>query len=227
MLIENYCISKRFSISSNPIARASKKIISSHLKYSDFANLSDMGEFVQRSLDLLVATTKNNSLNAQFITENLEIKSVKAIMSDENEKSVDFRSTTQILIKQLLLMAKNEQLFSSLLQILFSDPGNTAVCMKLLKMFGAILLESHKVRIMFRRSGGYICLMTLLLQLENTLNVDDSVLGTDKKYMLDHITHIFRVLALSMRYEPSNARYFLLEVGFKLIFDSLFRSNPR
>jgi hypothetical protein len=186
-----------------------------------------MSELVQRSLDLLVATTKNNSLNAQFITENLEIKCVKAIMSDENEKSVDFRSTAEILIKQLLFMAKNEQLFSSLLQILFSDPGNTAVCMKLLKMFGSILLESHKVRIMFRRSGGYICLMTLLLQLENTLNVDDSALRTEKKYMLEHITLIFRVLALSMRYEPSNARYFLLEVVLYFKSYIVFRLNPQ
>lgn len=79
-------------------------------------------------------------------------------------------------------------------------------------MFGSILLESHKVRIMFRRSGGYICLMTLLLQLENSLSVNDSTLSMEKKYLLEHITLIFRVLTLSMRYEPSNARYFLLEV---------------
>jgi hypothetical protein len=121
-----------------------------------------------------------------------------------------------MLIKQLLFLAKNEQLFSSLLQILFSDPGNISVCMKILNMFGSILLESHKVRIMFRRSGGYICLMTLLLQLENSLGADGDALTEEKKLLLEHITLIFRVLTLSMRYEPSNARYFLLEVSLRV-----------
>lgn len=53
----------------------------------------------------------------------VDIRSVKSILSSEDEKSRDFRSTTEMLIKQLLFGAKNEQLFSSLLQILFSDPG--------------------------------------------------------------------------------------------------------
>lgn len=85
--------------------------------------------------------------------------------------------------------------------------------MKILKLFGSLLVESHKVRIMFRRSGGYICLMTLLLQMENALNVDDRTITMEKKYVLEHVHLIFRILTLSMRYEPSNARYFLLEVG--------------
>lgn len=55
--------------------------------------------------------------------------------------------------------------------------------------------------------------MTLLLQMENALNVGDGKLPEEKKYLLEHITLIFRVLTLSMRYEPSNARYFLLEAS--------------
>ncbi|KAI6229287.1 Beige/BEACH domain-containing protein [Aphelenchoides besseyi] len=189
----------------------------------DLANLSVSEKIVvQRSLDLLVATTKNNSMNAQFITENLEIRTVKQILSSDDEQFADFRSTMKTLIKNLLFLAKNEQLFSSLLQILFSDPGNIDVCMKILEMFGSILLESHKVRIMFRRSGGYICLMTLLLQLENTLNLDPEKTLTDHhKRILTHVTLIFRVLTLSMRYEPSNARYFLNEVKPAIIVSVL------
>lgn len=62
---------------------------------------------------------------------------------------------------------------------------------------------------MFRRSGGYICLMTLLLHLENSLKT-----GTNNHQILKHILLIFRVLTVSMRYEPSNAKYFLSEVFF-------------
>jgi hypothetical protein len=69
-------------------------------------------ELVQRSLDLLVATTKNNPMNAQFITENLEIKSVKTILSSEDERTTDFRSTTEMLIKQLLVGGNSKNTFT-------------------------------------------------------------------------------------------------------------------
>lgn len=86
-----------------------------------------------------------------------------------------------------------------------------------------VLLESHKVRVMFRRSGGYICIMTLVLHLENVLySMSLKFLGIDRRefdlnensirQILNHISLIFRVLTVSMRYEPSNAKYFLTEV---------------
>ena len=70
---------------------------------------------------------------------------------------------------------------------------------------------------MFRRSGGYVCLMTLLLQLENALCAASSAttpLSEEKEALLVHIKLVFRILTLSMRFEPSNARYFLYEVRF-------------
>ncbi|KAI6233884.1 Beige/BEACH domain protein [Aphelenchoides fujianensis] len=190
-------------------------IVQSHS--GDFADLSEAEKnVVQRSMDLLVASTKNNSMNAQFITENLEIRTVKQILSSDDPQTADFRSTMEMLIKNLLFLAKNEQLFS----FAAADPllrSGQHRC-----MFGSILLESHKVRIMFRRSGGYICLMTLLLQLENSLNVGaERVLSEQHKRVLSHVTLIFRVLTLSMRYEPSNARYFLNEVKPAIIVSIL------
>lgn len=65
---------------------------------------------------------------------------------------------------------------------------------------------------MFRKSGGYICLMTLLLHLENALR------NSAENEILKHISLIFHVLTVSMRYEPSNAKYFLTEVNFKILF---------
>lgn len=86
-----------------------------------------------------------------------------------------------------------------------------------------VLLESHKVRVMFRRSGGYICIMTLILHLENMLYSENlNFLPNNKieinsneysiRQVLNHISLIFRVLTVSMRYEPSNANFFLTEV---------------
>lgn len=77
---------------------------------------------------------------------------------------------------------------------------------------------------MFRRSGGFICLMTLLLHLENFLAPSAiAAEGHQSKrrrlrncqeilQIRRHVTLIFRVLIVAMRYEPSNAKYFLVEV---------------
>ena len=180
--------------------------------------LGEKKDTMQLALDFLIAATKGNALNAQFVIENLEINAFKAVLLAE--KNEEFKSVTLMLIKNLLFLAKNEQLFSSLLQILFSDPGNIKISMIILKLFTLALLESHKVRIMFRRSGGYICLMTLLLHLENALpfvpqtekQVPATGLTTEELSTLMHIDLIFKVFTVSMRFEPSNAKYVQGEV---------------
>lgn len=92
------------------------------------------------AIDLLVTTTKGNILNAQFITENIEMSMIKSILLSLNENPnnnstlEEFKTATLILIKNLLYFAKNEQLFSSLLQLLFSDPGNIPLSMIMLKV---------------------------------------------------------------------------------------------
>jgi hypothetical protein len=81
------------------------------------------------------------------------------------------------------------------------------------KLFNNVLLESHKVRIMFRRSGGYICLMTLLLHLENWLNPTTLCNQlTESRTTLQYLALIFQIFTVSMRFEPSNAKYFQSEV---------------
>ena len=56
----------------------------------------------QRTLDLLVTTTKNNSLNAQFVTELLEMKIVKTLLALDEPPLASLRSTLEALINQLL-----------------------------------------------------------------------------------------------------------------------------
>ncbi|KAL3072845.1 hypothetical protein niasHS_017819 [Heterodera schachtii] len=178
---------------------------------------------VQLSLDLLINATKGNVLNAQFITENIDIKIAKTLLLAQQSDNDELRTSIAILIKQLLYLAKNEQLFSSLLQLLFSEPENIELCAVILKLFSCVLLESHKVRVMFRRSGGFICLMTLLLHIDHSLAPTAEVsLPSDGQQIpsssqreattLQYVALIFHVLTVSMRYEPSNSRYFLKEV---------------
>lgn len=79
------------------------------------------------------------------------------------------------------------------------------------------LRESHKVRLMFRRNGGYLCLMSLLISLEGKLSssVEETVpevFFVEISNLLRFTEIIFKVLAISMRYEPSNSKYFSQEV---------------
>lgn len=81
------------------------------------------------------------------------------------------------------------------------------------------LRESHKVRLMFRRAGGYLCLMSLLINLEGKLGASGVTAETNQEavmaevaVLLSFMEIVFKVLAISMRYEPSNAKYFSQEV---------------
>lgn len=76
---------------------------------------------------------------------------------------------------------------------------------------------------MFRRVGGYLCLMSMLINLEgnfNEIHTVGSYLSTNESKtnlngissMMELIELIFKVLAISMRYEPSNAKHFSQDV---------------
>lgn len=111
------------------------------LFFLDLSNLNEKQKIItQMAIDLLVTTTKSNVLNAQFLTENIEMSMIKSILLSLNENSninstlEEFKTATLVLIKNLLYLAKNEQLFSSLLQLLFSDPGNIPLSMIMLKV---------------------------------------------------------------------------------------------
>lgn len=110
------------------------------------------------------------------------------------------------------------------LQIFFrteiSEEFGTKSFLSLIPLFQSLLCalrESHKVRLMFRRSGGYLCLMSLLVGLEGKLssNAEETIpemLLTEITNLLRFTEIIFKVLAISMRYEPSNSKYFTHEV---------------
>uniref|UniRef100_A0A914HM60 WD repeat and FYVE domain-containing protein 3 n=1 Tax=Globodera rostochiensis TaxID=31243 RepID=A0A914HM60_GLORO len=169
---------------------------------------------LQLAMDLLISATKGNVLNAQFITENIDIKIAKTLLLAHQTDNEELKASIAILIKQLLYLAKNEQLFSSLLQLLFSEPEHIELCTVILKLFSNVLLESHKVRVMFRRSGGFILPPPSDAQQMPSLSLE---FVAQRDATLQYVALIFHVLTVSMRYEPSNSKYFLNEVRPSII----------
>uniref|UniRef100_A0A914ZRD5 WD repeat and FYVE domain-containing protein 3 n=1 Tax=Parascaris univalens TaxID=6257 RepID=A0A914ZRD5_PARUN len=181
------------------------------------------------STDILALLVSGNNGNARVFRESAGSKLlVELICIDDGE----WRASALQLMKQLLLLAHSEEHLAALLVILHS-PQHDSLSLKcvLLKSLLCVLRESHKVRVMFRRVGGYLCLVSLLLSLEGKLlptseehpddlvgrstkenNLDDANIPAERLSLLEFVHIIFKVLTISMRYEPSNAKYVSLEI---------------
>lgn len=85
------------------------------------------------------------------------------------------------------------------------------------------LRESHRTRTVFRKAGGFVYVVSVLISMEGSLNVPakspwDNV---EKGNIFAILKTIFTTLAVSMRYEPANAKFFETEVRWKSLCSAL------
>uniref|UniRef100_A0A1I7VIR8 WD repeat and FYVE domain-containing protein 3 n=1 Tax=Loa loa TaxID=7209 RepID=A0A1I7VIR8_LOALO len=173
------------------------------------------GRVALLSTDILSLLVSNNLANACVFRENVGSKAIIDIICSNSD---EWRASALQLMKQLLISGQSEEQLTALLLVLHTPTcNNMPLKAILLKSLLCALRESHKVRLMFRRSGGYLCLMSLLISLEGKLC--NSAEETIPEVFLAETTNflrfteiIFKVLAISMRYEPSNSKYFSHEV---------------
>lgn len=119
---------------------------------------------------------------------------------------------------------------------LSSTPNSLDLKSSLLHTVIACLKESHRSRAVFRRVGGFVYIISVLVSLESALaapdqeqqSEDEKDVGTKKagvevkKFPEDVkvftlLRAVFTCLTVAMRYEPANAKYFQV----KLCFSSL------
>ncbi|OZC09884.1 hypothetical protein X798_02990 [Onchocerca flexuosa] len=173
------------------------------------------GRVALLSTDILSLLVSNNLANACVFRESAGSKAIIDLVCSNND---EWRASALQLMKQLLISGQSEEQLTALLLVLHTPTlNNISLKTVLLKSLLCALRESHKVRLMFRRSGGYLCLMSLLISLEGKLSSNAE--ETMPEMLLTEITNflrfteiIFKVLAISMRYEPSNSKYFSHEV---------------
>jgi len=77
-----------------------------------------------------------------------------------------------------------------------------------------LLRESHRTRTVFRKAGGFVYVVSVLISMEGSLSVPakspwDKVKKSDVFAIL---STILSTLTVSMRYEPANAKFFETEV---------------
>ncbi|CEF59316.1 Blue cheese [Strongyloides ratti] len=168
-------------------------------------------------MDLLNFMIKGHPFNAQLISDKLESSKIIENLCIDNENS---SNNMAILLKNLLIFTKNEKYMRLVMQTLTNNPSSYKLNNLLLNVLLSALKESHKVRISFRKVEGYSCLISSLLNFES--NFIEPLFTEEFKKSIDYISLIFKVITISMRFEPSNSKYFSQEIKFEL-FTSIIR----
>ncbi|XP_043246907.1 WD repeat and FYVE domain-containing protein 3-like, partial [Amphibalanus amphitrite] len=128
------------------------------------------------------------------------------------------------ILQQLMLCAGGESEMGSLLALMenasFSQIG---LKIDILKCVLACLRDSHRSRTMFRRVGGFVYVMAVLVSLEGCMAETpeppwDSV---PRQTMLSLVHGAFNTLTMAMRYEPANAKFFQLEICSTSLLDTV------
>ena len=79
-----------------------------------------------------------------------------------------------------------------------------------------VLRESHRTRTVFRKVGGFVYVMSVLVSMEGCL-ADPPKQPWDKvcrQEILMMLKTVFSTLTVAMRYEPANAKCFATDVSF-------------
>ncbi|CAF0758317.1 unnamed protein product [Rotaria sordida] len=93
----------------------------------------------------------------------------------------------------------------------------------ILKGFLYILRESHRTRTVFRKVGGFVYIVSLLISMEGCLAVPPKHPWTtvSRHEILSIIRLILNTLTVAMRFEPGNARLFENEVRWQSLSDAI------
>ena len=125
------------------------------------------------------------------------------------------------LLQQLVIAAGpgGDDDMTSLLDLLHSCPSSDlGLKTDILRCLVGCLKESHRCRTVFRRIGGFVYLMSVLVGLEGALGAGG---GVERRAVFCLLHQIFATLAVAMRYEPANAKFFHQEIAVTSLAEAL------
>ena len=115
-------------------------------------------------------------------------------------------------LQQLVLASGNEEDMIVMLELLQSVQDFEAR-LTFIQAVITTLKESHRCRTTFRKSGGFVYIVSILLSLDETLGIKDDENDELLEKVLTLIRQVFNCLTTSMRFEPANAKYFQVEIA--------------
>ena len=94
----------------------------------------------------------------------------------------------------------------------------------ILRCLVGCLKESHRCRTVFRRIGGFVYIMSVLVGLEGSLDevrTESPWASVDRRAIFSLLHQIFSTLAVAMRYEPANAKFFHQEIAMNSLGEAV------
>ncbi|KAK2154074.1 hypothetical protein NP493_2226g00007 [Ridgeia piscesae] len=128
------------------------------------------------------------------------------------------------IVQQLVLSSGGDDDLATLLGLMHTAPS-TAVELNthILKSLLNVLRESHRTRMAFRKVGGFVYVMSVLVSMEGCLADPPKAPWhqASRKEVVTLLKTVFSTLTVAMRYEPANARLFANEVRYSSLTEAV------
>ncbi|CAM1304230.1 WDFY3 (predicted) [Pycnogonum litorale] len=128
------------------------------------------------------------------------------------------------IVQQLVLCNGGDDDMGTLLGMMHTAPI-VALELKthILKSLLYVLKESHRTRTVFRKVGGFVYVMSVLVSMEGCLSEPPKAPWdrVDRKKILNLLKTVFITLTIAMRYEPANAKFFANEICLTTLTDTI------
>uniref|UniRef100_A0A5S6QX43 WD repeat and FYVE domain-containing protein 3 n=1 Tax=Trichuris muris TaxID=70415 RepID=A0A5S6QX43_TRIMR len=191
--------------------------------YAAVRNNNDDHESTWECFSLVISTlcllVKQCNGNVVVLREIGGTKTVFSMIEDDR-----CRSGALQLLQQVVMNPSGEDELAGVLALLHSTPtAKLPTKCEVLQFLANLLRESHRVRMAFRRVGGYVYLLSIVLSLGGAFKEipDKQWVDVSKKDLYVYLRNLLRVLTMSMRFEPSNAAFFQNEVKYRSLAESI------
>ncbi|XP_063226772.1 WD repeat and FYVE domain-containing protein 3 isoform X2 [Bacillus rossius redtenbacheri] len=181
--------------------------------YEMCAESERLGMLVMEALTLLLS---GNASNAAVFRESGGARCAHNLVPH-----ADCRHQALGIVCELILSTGGDDDMGTLLGMMHSAPSS-ALTLKthILKSLLGCLRESHRTRTVFRKVGGFVYVMSVLVSLEGCLRGEDPPrFPLDELLGLLHV--VFNTLCVAMRFEPANAKFFHQEICMTSLCDTL------
>ncbi|XP_050299394.1 WD repeat and FYVE domain-containing protein 3 [Anthonomus grandis grandis] len=130
---------------------------------------------------------------------------------------LDCRYAALGIIKELILTSGGEDDMAQLLNTLHSAPhSDLNLKIDILEALKLCLKESHRTRTVFRKTNGFVYVISVLIALEGKLNKPEHDSRVFHLLLL-----VFQTVCIAMRFEPANAKIFYYEICKNTLRDTL------
>ena len=182
---------------------------------------------MKRSSYIIIQQLIGFSQGEERLTLILDILHAASDYTNELELNLSSRTSKRKSKKSKEHLASEGELRKELIEHVsrLSTVNRFKIKIRLLKLLFTILRDSHRCRAMFRKAGGFIYIISILVSMEGYFKKDGQLPKTIEpvgwKKVLNLLKLIFSVLTVSTRFEPANAKFVSNEIGSTSLSDSL------